>query len=63
MNDYTRTTNADNENIKTISADVSKDNRELFRRALAEGLSGNIDKTLKECEDIELPPKKCRRTE
>ncbi len=39
-------------NEKNISADVSNDNQELFKRALSEGLSAKIDKVLKEYEAI-----------
>ena len=60
MNDYAKITK--NTNEKSISADVSKEKQELFRRALCEGLSRKIDKTLKEYEDIEIPPSS-KRTE
>ena len=40
---------------KNISADVSKENIELFKRALSEGLSAKIDKTLEEYKDVEIP--------
>ncbi len=53
MNNYDRATNI---NEKNISDGVSKDNRELFKRALSDGLSEKIDKALQECKDTELPP-------
>ena len=53
MNNYSQTTNPNAE--KNISADVSKENIELFKRALSEGLSAKIDKTLEEYKDVEMP--------
>ena len=65
MSNYSKKTKQDIEDINEADSfeGVSNDNRELFRRAISEGLSAKIDKILEEYKDIELPPPSKRYVE
>ena len=53
INNYSKITKQDDENF---SADMANENRELFKRALAEAMDLKIRKLLEETKDIEIPP-------